>query len=72
MGQTHGCSLHPSSRAVGLCASMCDGDIYFLVFYLVLISVLEHIRYMMTYSPNVSNMSVVISFFGDIVDNCCT
>ena len=67
--QTHGCSLHPISRSVGFFLGW-DGDSNFLGFYLILISALEHIRYLMTSSPDVRNMSNAVSSFGDIVEEC--
>ena len=67
----HGCSLHPISRYIGLRVG-CDGDGYFLGFYLIFISVMEHISYLVMSSSDVSNMADVISSFGDSVENCCT
>ena len=48
------------------------GDIHFLVFFLILISALKYITYMMTYSTDVRNVFTVISSFGDIVEKSCT
>ena len=72
MGQTHGCSPHPSSRYLELCAGGWDGDINFLGFDLILIYELEHIRYLMTSSSYVRNISTIISSFDNIVENYCT
>ena len=47
-------------------------DSHFLVFFLILISALKYIRYMMTYSTDVRNVFTVISSFGDLVEKCCT
>ena len=71
MDHTHGWSLHPISRTLGLCASGWDRNSHFLGFYLIFISALEDIRYLMTYSPDARKVSNTISSFGDIVDNCC-
>ena len=71
MVQTHGCSLHPIAQSVGFYDGR-DRDIHFLRFYLILISALENIRYLMTYSPDISNISTVISSSGDIAENFCT
>ena len=72
MGQIHGCSLHPSYWYLKLCASGRDRDSHLLGFYLILISELEHIRYLITSSTDVRNISTVISSFGDIVKKCFT
>ena len=72
MGQTHGCSPHPSSRYLELCAGGWDGDINFLGFDLILIYELEQIRYLMTSNNYVRNMSAIISSFYDIVEKCFT
>ena len=60
MGQTHEFSLNPSYCNVGLCAGW-DGDIQLLVFYLIFIASLEHIRYVMTSITDVNNMYTVIT-----------
>ena len=65
-------SVHIIYLSLGFCSVGWDGDSHFLEFYMILISSMEHISYLMTFSPYVSNMSAVISTFGDIVDNCCT
>ena len=71
MGQTYGCSLHPMPRSIVLFIGW-DGDSHLLGFYLILISALEHIIYLMTYGPDARNIPTVISSIGDIVENCCT
>ena len=58
------------NRSMGSCV-VWDGDIHFLLFYFILISTLENIRYLMTYIPDISNMSTVISSFGDILEKYC-
>ena len=55
---------------MGLCVGW-YGDEYFLGIYLILISALEHIMYMMTSSPDVRNVSTVISSFYDNMEKCC-
>ena len=72
MGKTHGCSLHPIYQSLGLWDAGWDGYSHLLGFYLKLISTLDNIRYLVTSSPSVSNMSTVISYFGDISEKCCT
>ena len=57
---------------LGLCDSGWDGDRFFLGFYLILMSVLEHIRYLVTSSTDIRNIYTVIYSFGDIVENCST
>ena len=71
MGQTRGFSLSPITRSVVFCVGW-DGDSHLLGFNLILISALENIRYLMTYSPDISNISTVISSSGDIAENFCT
>ena len=58
--------MHPSSRSVGFCSGW-DRDSHLLGFYLILISALEHIRYPVMSSPDVRNVSTLISSFGDII-----
>ena len=72
MVQTHEVSLHPRFRYLNLCASGWGGDSHLLGFYLILNSALEYIRYLMISSPDVRNMSTIISFFGDTLENFCT
>ena len=72
IGQTHGLSIHPSYQPLVFCDDGWDGDIHILSFYLILISALEYIRYVMTSIPDVSNVFTLIFSFGVIVEKCCT
>ena len=49
-----------------------DGNRHFLVFYLSLISSMEHIGYLMTSSHDINSIFAVISSFYYNVEKCCT
>ena len=72
MFHTPSCLLHTRYWYLWLCVAGWYGDIHFLGFYFILIYALENIRYLMTYSLDVSNISTAIDYFGDIVENFCT
>ena len=52
---------------MGLCVGW-EVDSHFLGIYLILILALEHIRYLIASSTDVSNMSTAIFSFDNIVD----
>ena len=60
MGLTHGGSLHSSSQNLGFCTAGWDGDRHILGFYLISISALEHIRYLIISSTDVRDMPTII------------
>ena len=66
MGLTHGGSLYPSFRSMGLCVGW-DRYRNLLIFYLISIYALEHISYLMISSLGVRNIPAVIYSFDYIV-----
>ena len=55
---------------MGLCVGW-DVDRHLLGFYSILVSALEHIRYLMASIPDVWNMSTVRYSFGNNTEKCC-